>query len=210
MKRFSVVLGVLVMAALLVLTGCSLRSEETRAYGVGDAGGALAGTATESTARGAIMTAGIGGTAGGVIGQQMDKQARELGIELPGATVERVGEGIQVTFPEGLLFALDSDDLSVAARGYLKALATSLENYPRTSSLIVGHTGAGAGDYNVGLSERRAQSVATLLSDLGVDRGRVRTAGRRATETSVSRWQNRVEVAIYADGALRRYATARD
>ena len=157
------------------------------------------------------MTAGIGGVAGGIIGQQMDRQAKELGYELPGVTVERVGEGIQVTFPEGLLFALDSDDLSTAARGYLRSLAASLENYPRTSSLIVGHTGTGAGDYNVGLSERRAQSVATFLSIVGVDRGRVRTAGRRASDTTpASGLQNRVEVAIYADGALRRYAAARD
>jgi hypothetical protein len=56
------------------------------------------GNQTGSTARGAIIRAVVGGTVGAVIGQQMDQQAKELKVAIPGATVERVAEGIQVTF----------------------------------------------------------------------------------------------------------------
>ena len=136
--------------------------------------GALAGTGSESTARGAIMTAGIGGTAGGVIGQQMDKQAKELGIELPGATVERVGEGIQVTFASGLLYDFDSDAIRSEAGVNLRNLAISLKKYANTELLIVGHTDAlGASAYNQDLSQRRATSASNYLTVQGVGAGRV-------------------------------------
>jgi outer membrane protein with glycine zipper len=72
----------------------------------GAAGGAVvggvSGRATGSTARGAIIGAAVGGATGAIIGAQMDKQARELQQNIPGATVERVGEGIAVTFASGL------------------------------------------------------------------------------------------------------------
>jgi outer membrane lipoprotein SlyB len=69
----------------------------------GGAVGGVVGNNTGSTARGAIIGAVVGGTAGAIIGHQMDQQAKELKLEIPGAVVERVGEGIQVTFASGLL-----------------------------------------------------------------------------------------------------------
>ncbi|MGH7466452.1 MAG: OmpA family protein [Longimicrobiales bacterium] len=211
MKRSAVVIGVLVIAALLLVTGCGLRN-------TGTDDGAVLGDATGSTARSAIMGASLGGAAGGVIDQQMDQQAKELRYELPGVTIDRVGEGIQVTFPDGLLFAFDSDDLSIVGRGYLKALASSLTKYPRTRSLIVGHTDSRpAGAYELGLSARRAESAATFLAAQGLNRDRMRTVGRGSTEplatndSNAGRLQNRrVEVAIYADDVMRRYAASRN
>jgi outer membrane protein OmpA-like peptidoglycan-associated protein len=146
-----------------------------------------------------------------VIGHQMDQQAKDLAYELPGATVTRVGEGITVTFPEGLLFAFDSDELGAGARVNLQKFAASLGKYPRTNSLIIGHTDSrGTGEYNVSLSERRAQSAVEFLSVQGVDRTRMRTSARGSTEpiatneTDAGRQQNRrIEVAIYADEAFR-------
>ena len=126
------------------------------------AGCATNKAATGSTVRGTIIGARVGGVAGAVIGHQMDKQAQELAYELPGVTVQRVGEGIAVTFPEGLLFGFDSDQLMPAARDHLRSFAASLEKYPNTRTLIVGHTDSqGSAAYNMDLSDRRASSTAS-------------------------------------------------
>jgi outer membrane protein OmpA-like peptidoglycan-associated protein len=142
----------------------------------------------------------------------MDQQAKELSYELPGADVMRVGEGITVTFPEGLLFAFDSDDINVSAQANLKRFATSLGKYPRTNTLIVGHTDSkGTDQYNLGLSDRRAQSAVNFLGAHGVERARMRTSARGSADpiatndTDAGRQQNRrIEVAIFADEAFRR------
>ena len=162
--------------------------------------------------RGAIIGAAVGGVAGAVIGHQMDKQAEELAYALPGATVQRIGEGITVTFPEGLLFGFDSDQIGPAAQDNLRRFAASLQKYPNTRTLIVGHTDSdGSADYNMDLSNRRALSAANFITGEGVDRARISTAGRGEAEpietnaSDAGRQQNRrVEVAIYADDAARR------
>jgi outer membrane protein OmpA-like peptidoglycan-associated protein len=198
------------LAALVPLAaGCAMNKAEKGAIigaGAGGAAGAVIGKATGSTVRGAIIGAAVGGVAGAVIGHQMDKQAEELAYELPGATVQRVGEGIAVTFPEGLLFGFDSDQVTAAARDNLRKFAASLQKYPNTKTLIVGHTDSeGSAEYNMDLSDRRALSAASFISAEGVDRARISTAGRGeaepiATNTSdAGRGQNRrVEIAIYA------------
>lgn len=214
MKR--IMLVVLVLAGLLVLTAaCGLRNRDKGVLlgaGAGAAAGGAIGTATGSTARGAINGAVVGGVAGGVIGQQMDQQARELSYELPGATVTRIGEGIMVIFPSGLLFALDSYAIGPGARDHLEKFAASLVKYPGTNSLIVGHTDvAGMHQYNQSLSERRAQSAVAFLASRGIESSRMRTAGRGSSEsiatneTVAGRQQNRrLEIAIYADEAFQR------
>jgi outer membrane protein OmpA-like peptidoglycan-associated protein len=213
MKRTTLV--VLVITGFLLATGCSLSRKEKGALigaGAGAAAGGVVGNATGSTVRGAIIGAVAGGVAGGVIGHQMDQQAKELSYELPGATVTRVAEGITVSFPDGLLFEFGSDVIGVPARDNLTKFAASLKKYPRTNSLIVGHTDSrGAAKYNMDLSERRARSAVDFLSGQGIDRIRMHTAGRGSNEpiatngTDAGRQLNRrVEVAIYADEAFRR------
>jgi len=204
---------VLTLAGLLTLSAsCGLNKAEKGAIigaGAGGAAGAAIGKATGSTVRGAIIGAVVGGTAGAIIGHQMDKQAEELAYELPGATVQRIGEGIAVTFPEGLLFGFDSDQVTPAARDNLRKFAASLKKYPNTRTLIVGHTDSyGSAEYNVNLSDRRAVAAANFIAGEGVDRDRIGTAGRGETEpiatntSDAGRRQNRrVEVAIYAKAA---------
>ena len=156
----------------------------------------------------------VGGAAGAVIGHQMDQQARELAQNIPGAKVSRVGEGIAVTFESGLLFEFDSDRIGSNAGTNLKQLAQSLDKYPNTDLMIVGHTDAtGSDPYNQGLSERRARSAADYLVSQGVTRTRLQANGRGETEPIASnddeagRQQNRrVEVAIYANAEFRRNA----
>src|SRR5687767_2999063 len=126
------------------LTGCSSLSQTERGAVIGAAGGAavgaIVGRQIGSTARGAVIGAAVGGAAGAVIGRQMDQQAEELAAAIPGATVQRVGEGIVVTFESGLLFPFDSSDLLPAGRDNLNNLAQSLQRYPDTEVLIIGHT----------------------------------------------------------------------
>jgi outer membrane protein OmpA-like peptidoglycan-associated protein len=148
----------------------------------------------------------VGGTAGAIIGRQMDKQAEELERSIDGAHIERVGEGIAITFDSGLLFGFDSAQLQNDARDNLSKLATSLREYPESEILIVGHTDSiGNENYNMGLSERRAQSARNFLVNEGVPTDRVRIEGRgelepiATNETDAGRSENRrVEVAIFA------------
>ena len=207
MRRTMIV--VLASAALGALAlNCALNKAEQGAIvgaGAGGVAGAVIGKATGSTVRGAIIGAAVGGVGGAVIGHQMDKQAQELAYDLPGATVQRIGEGIAVTFPEGLLFGFDSDQLGSSARDNLRKLAESLKQYPNTRTLIVGHTDSdGSAQYNRELSDRRALSAASFITGEGIDRLRISTAGRGETEPIATndsddgrRQNRRVEIAIF-------------
>lgn len=207
--------GGALIAATLVAAGCaSFGKKEGGALigaGAGAAIGGVIGNNTGSTARGAIIGAAVGGAAGAIIGHQMDQQAKELSLEIPGATVERVGEGIQVTFASGLLYDFDSDAIRPAAAVNLKNLAESLRKYPNTELLIVGHTDAlGSSEYNAALSSRRAEAASGYLSRNGVAGTRMHASGRGETEamatndTEAGRQANRrIEVAIFAGAAAR-------
>src|SRR5437763_10388345 len=168
------------LATVVLASGCaSLNKKQTGAI-IGAASGAavggMVGRANSSTAKGAIIGAAVGGTAGAVIGHQMDQQAKEIRQNIPGAVVERVGEGLQVTFESGLLFDFDSDVLRAEARKNLAAFAQSLDKYPNTDVLIVGHTDSkGTDTYNQSLSTRRAAAAETFLTSQGVSRARLRS-----------------------------------
>jgi outer membrane protein OmpA-like peptidoglycan-associated protein len=197
------------------LSACASMSKKEKGAVIGAAAGAAAGgvigNQTGSTTRGAIIGAVVGGTAGAIIGHQMDQQAKELQQNIPGATVARVGEGIAVTFESGLLYDFDSDVVRSSAAQNLGNLAASLNKYPNTDLLIVGHTDAvGTGDYNQGLSQRRATAAANYLASQGVSAARLRALGRGETEplatndTEAGRQLNRrVEIAIVANASTR-------
>ena len=201
--------------ASLALGGCASLNNKEKAGIIGATGGTIAGgaigKANGSTAKGAILGAVVGGAAGMIIGHQMDKQAAELKQNIPGAIVERVGEGIQVTFASGLLFDFDSDIVRSEARTNLRNLAASLDKYPGSELLIVGHTDSvGTDAYNLALSQRRAEAAAAYLAAQGVDRARLSSRGLGEGEpvapndSDAGRSRNRrVEVAIYAGEAQR-------
>jgi outer membrane protein OmpA-like peptidoglycan-associated protein len=174
--------------------------------------GGIIGNQTGSTARGAILGAAIGGAAGAVIGRRMDEQAEALEEELPGAEIERVGEGIQVTFDSGILFDFDSYALRPEAREHLTNLAASLNEYPDSEVLIVGHTdSSGADEYNQNLSENRANAAGNHIIRGGVAPSRVKMMGLGETEPVASndtedgmQLNRRVEVAIFASEEYRK------
>lgn len=180
----------------------------------GAAAGGMIGKNNGSTTKGAIIGAAVGGIAGGIIGARMDRQARELEQTIAGAKIERVGEGIHVTFDSGILFDFDSHSLRSEARTNLRELARSLDEFPGSDVLIAGHTDdVGDSWYNADLSERRARAAVDYLVAEGVSRSRLQRRGLGEEEpvasnaTEYGRQQNRrVEIAIYAGEEMRRNA----
>jgi outer membrane protein OmpA-like peptidoglycan-associated protein len=208
-----IILGI-VSIGLFGSYGCKNMSKTAKGgvigAGAGAAAGAVIGKTFGNTTTGAIIGAAVGGATGAIIGRQMDNQARELEESLKNAEIERVGEGIAIKFDSGILFGFDSDALQPNGRANLSDLANSLKQYPDTEILIVGHTDSqGADSYNLGLSERRANSAKNQLTSQGIASSRIRTIGRGESEpiadnnTDAGRAENRrVEIAIVAGEAM--------
>lgn len=201
---------------LFLMTGCATKTQTGTAVGAGAGavvGGAI-GKAAGNTVLGAILGAAVGGTAGAIIGDYMDRQAAELDEALDGATVERIGEGIKITFDTGILFDVDQSTLKPAVRTELTNLSRVLRKYDETEILIEGHTDStGPEEYNQALSERRARAVGDYIVNLDVAAGRVTRVGYGETQPIASndtvngRQQNRrVDIAIMADEELKERA----
>ena len=208
----------LLLAICILFGGCKGMNKATKGTAIGVAGGAAAGAAigkaAGNTAVGAIIGAAVGGTGGYLIGRYMDKQAEELKRDLEGATVERVGEGIKITFHQGIQFATNSDNLTATDKTNIDDLAKVLKKYDDTNILIEGHTDAtGKRNYNQTLSEKRAASVSDYLKSSGVPGGRISNIGYGPDQpiadnaTPDGRQQNRrLEVAIFANDKLKKKA----
>jgi len=180
----------------------------------GAAVGGIIGHQTGNTAAGAIIGGAIGGAAGAYIGNYMDKQAEEIQADLEGAKVERIGEGIKITFDSGILYDVNKATLRPEAKTNLDKLAVILNKYADTNILIEGHTDAtGTDEYNLELSRNRASSVSNYLAGLAVDSKRFTTMGYgesqpiATNDTDEGRQQNRrVEIAIMANDKLKKAA----
>ena len=216
MKRILTVFVLLVF--LLAAVDCASWNKTTRGAVIGGAGGAVVGGvighAAGSTLLGAILGAAVGGAAGAFIGNYMDKQAAEMQRDLEGAEIQRIGEGIKITFDSGILFDIDKSDLRPVSKTNLAALAKILNKYPDTNILIEGHTDdTGSDDHNMTLSKDRAQAVALYLATLEVKSARFSTAGYGETQpivmndTPEGRQKNRrVDIAVIANDKLKKAA----
>ncbi|WP_276498865.1 OmpA family protein [Pontibacter litorisediminis] len=193
-------------------------SKTTKGGLIGAGGGAvlggLIGNRLGNTAAGAIVGAAVGGATGAVIGRRMDKQAEELEKSMENANVERVGEAIRVNFDSGILFAVNSAELSASAKQDIQKLAKTLQQYQGTDVIIEGHTdNTGSYELNQKLSERRAQAVKNYAQSLGVDGSRLQAKGYSydqpiADNTTVEGRQKnrRVEIIIVANEELKKAA----
>ena len=213
MKKVLVVLSIV---ALLGSAACtSTQKGGTIGAGTGAVIGGLIGKMhNDNTATGALIGAAIGGAAGLYIGNYMDKQAEEMQRDLQNAKVERIGEGIKITFDSGILFAVNKADLQAAAQSNLNELAVILKKYEDTNILIEGHTDStGSDDHNMELSKRRAQSVVNYLVGNEVASARMSMMGYGESQpvadnsTEMGRQENRrVELAIWANDKLKKAA----
>ncbi len=204
------------IVGVALLMGCANRAGTGGLIGAGAGGvlGGLIGKRSGNTAAGAIIGAAIGGSAGASIGHYMDRQAAELQKDLKNAKVERVGEGIKITFQSGILFDINSFDLRNEAQSNLAELAKVLNKYPDTEIMVQGHTDStGTESHNQKLSENRAGSVSSHIKSRGVKSGRITVSGFGESNpvadngTAAGRQANRrVEVAIWANDKLKKAA----
>jgi outer membrane protein OmpA-like peptidoglycan-associated protein len=218
MKKYSAILLGSLMVLSTVFTSCEAvknTSNSQRGVAIGAVGGAVLGGILGNNigkggngALGAVLGGVIGGVAGGVIGNKMDKQAREIETALPGAQVERVGEGIKLVLGENAVrFDTNKSTLTAAAKANLDKLVPVFNQYPDTNIQIYGYTDiTGSPEYNLTLSEQRAASVKTYLTGKGLSSGRFTTTGLgiadpiASNDTPEGRSQNRrVEFAITAN-----------
>ena len=163
-------------------------SSATKGALIGAAAGAAVGLISGDDAverrQQAMLLAGIGALAGGSIGYYMDRQEAELRAELEGTgvSVTRMGDNITLNMPGNVTFAHNSSDLSPAFFDVLNSVSKVLDEFDKTVVEVAGHTDdTGSHEYNQGLSERRASSVAMYLESQGVLEQRVITVGMGET-----------------------------
>ncbi|WKS94676.1 OmpA family protein [Riemerella columbina] len=211
-------IAVAFLSSSLLLTSCeSVQNANSQQKGtaIGTAAGAIIGGILGNnigkggnTAAGAVLGGIIGGVAGNVIGQKMDKQAKDIKEALPGAEVERVNEGIKLVLKENTVnFGFDSANLTNTAKANLDKLAKVFVENPDTNISIYGYTDSkGSDDYNLKLSDRRANAVVAYLASKGIAKSRMKAKGMGEAEpiasndTDAGRAQNRrVEFAITAN-----------
>lgn len=213
--RKSFFLALVILMAVFIHPACNT-SNRTKGAVIGATAGAATGAilGKKNKAVAIILGAAIGGVAGGLIGDYMDKQAEKIRQDLEGAKVERVGEGILITFDSGILFDHDSYALKSSTRENLNELAPTLLKYDDTDLQVLGHTdNTGTDEYNQTLSVKRAGSVDNYLTSQGVASSRMATTGYgeadpiATNETEDGRQLNRrVEVVIIANKKLQRAA----
>jgi outer membrane protein OmpA-like peptidoglycan-associated protein len=221
-NRYLILVIALQFSAAAVFTGCKNWSNTQKGGAIGAGSGAVIGgaigSASDHTVLGAIIGAAVGGAAGAAIGHYMDKQAAEIQKDVKGAKVERVGEGIRITFDTGILFDIDSYTLKDAAKANIKELSRVLQKYEDTNILIEGHTdNTGSDEHNMTLSEKRADAVADYAKSLGVlgtrmaikGYGEVQPVEDNSTETG-RKANRRVEIAIMANEKLKKAAKRGD
>jgi len=144
----------------------------------------------------------------------MDKQADEMKRDIAGAKIERIGEGIKITFDSGLLFDVNKASLKTASRENLKSLAKILNKYEDTEIVLEGHTDSdGSEEHNLQLSRSRSTSVANYLQSLKVKETRFTVMGYGESQPVASnetvegkQINRRVEVAIFANDKLKKAA----
>lgn len=215
-------IAILGIGSLLVLsflfTSCEATQNANNAQkgaGIGAvAGGIIGGIIghnTGNTAAGAAIGAAIGGGTGAVIGHSMDKQAREIDEALPGADVERVGEGIRLVLKEDAVrFDVNKATLTAQAKTNLDKLVPVFKEYGDTNIDIFGYTdNTGKPEYNLTLSQKRAESVKAYLISKGLVASRFKTTGLgiadpiAPNDTKEGQSQNRrVEFAITANDKM--------
>jgi outer membrane protein OmpA-like peptidoglycan-associated protein len=221
MKKISIITVAIVIMSSTLFLGCETvknTNNTQRGAAIGAVGGAVLGGILGNNigkggngALGAVLGGVIGGVTGGVIGNSMDKQAREIDTALPGADVVRVGEGIKLVLGENAVrFDFNKSTLTAQAKTNLDKLVKVFTDYPDTNIVIYGYTdNKGAVDYNLKLSQDRANAVKSYLVKKGLVSTRFTTTGMgiadpiETNDTDAGRSKNRrVEFAITANDKM--------
>jgi len=99
-----------------------------------------------------------------------------------------LGSGTQLRMPDDQLFSYDSADLQASAMSQLQKLGTLIKRNPKATFAVEGYTDSlGSFEYNLELSQRRADSVKQYLVDvIGINPGQINTRGYGATKFLVA------------------------
>lgn len=155
-------------------TGQQVPNRTANAAIIGALGGAAAGTlAGGDDRRNAMIGAGIGAIAGAGVGAYMDAQQRKLSEQLrnSGVGVARTAENeITLNMPSDITFDVDRSEVKPQFQQTLYNVAQTLREYESTTVDVAGHADSdGTNEYNMALSQRRADAVARVLSSNGVN-----------------------------------------
>ncbi len=187
------------VSSLVVLGGCEyLQTEDpytgekevnktTKGAAIGAATGAviglISGNDSAQRKKKALVLAGVGGLAGGAVGNYMDRQDAKLREKLrnTGVSVTRTGPGgknITLNMPGNITFAVNSADINASFYPVLGSVAEVLREFDKTIVEVAGHTDSDGSDaYNQELSQRRASSVAGYLTSQNIRGDRFLTVG---------------------------------
>ena len=201
---------------LLLVVGCAAPQTKTQKGAVyGAAGGAVAGAIagqviggdTKGTLIGAAIGAAVGGLGGAAVGKMMDNQEKDMRdamADSEAAQISREGNMLAVTFKGDVTFDTDSAVVRPGLLSEIDRVAGVLRSYPETYIRVEGHTDSvGSEEYNIGLSERRANAVKNLLVQRGIAENRIEAVGYgealsvATNDTEAGRQKNRrVEIKI--------------
>jgi outer membrane protein OmpA-like peptidoglycan-associated protein len=139
--------------------------------------------------------------------QQSQAEADRLRQELQNMQARQTERGVVLTLGN-VLFETDSAELVPGAAQQIDQLATVLRQHPDYTVEIDGFTDStGSDTYNLGLSQRRAESVRRALALRGINPSRLTARGHgeaspvASNETNLGRQMNRrVEVLIAGPG----------
>jgi outer membrane protein OmpA-like peptidoglycan-associated protein len=206
----------LLLGSVFILQACSTdpytgeKKVSNTAIGaaIGAAAGAVGGVIVggSNKRKAVLIGAGIGTVVGGGVGFYMDQQEKKLRQQLQGTGVQvvRDGDNIILNMPGNITFDTDSSMVKADFMDVLHSVSLVLDEYEKTYVDVMGHTDStGSDSYNMQLSQNRAQAVATVLTQKGVEPVRlvVRGYGEQypiaSNETPSGRAQNRrVEIAL--------------
>jgi outer membrane protein OmpA-like peptidoglycan-associated protein len=138
---------------------------------------------------------------------EIDAKAAALANELQHLKAQRTDRGVVLTIGD-VLFAPGKAEVGPGAQRSVEKLADFLKTYPKRHVLIEGHSdNLGTEEYNVRLSQQRAEAVRDMLVARGVAAPRIRTKGYGSkfpmvdNDSAAGRQQNRrVEVIVLNEG----------
>ena len=106
-------------------------------------------------------------------------RVEDIGGSVEGLELTETDTEIRIDLAADVLFAFDSAEIERGAEEALRKAAEVIGDYPDSRITVEGHTDArGAEDYNLRLSQKRADAVRDwFVSQAGLDGGRFETRG---------------------------------
>ena len=184
--------GAWVALAALALSGCSAMRDDPKVCKIatfltgaalGGLGGGLGVSYIEKDpvtsgekAAGAGAGFAAGGLIGMIVGHYVCKEPEKVAQAAPPPPV--IPKGTKIAEIPGPNFDFNKSSLTPAGKGKVDEAAKIMKDHPTMNVSVEGHTDSiGSEDYNLRLSERRAQTVADHLVGDGINRTRLHVKG---------------------------------